>query len=586
MIQKNFNRSILILLLVSSVCFAGELNVLDAGAVADGKTDCTAVFQKLLDQAGAAGGGIVYVPAGQYAVKSNLVIPGGVTLEGTFTAPPSNRHDRFPNYHGSVLLAYAGRGSKDGKPFIQLAGNMATVKGFIVHYPEWKQSDVPPVPYPPCILGRGFDNLAVIDCCLINPYEGIRFERAGRQLVRNVYGYPIWRGFYVDECYDIGRMENCHFWPFGVNYRHDDPFCEWVNVNGVAFEFARTDWHYVINTFCFGYGVGYKFSQSERGACNGNFLGIGADSCRRAVLVEQGQPPGILITNGELVGRWGSEDSVCLEIAKDANTKVSLTNCSFWGPIDKCVLLKAPGSQFTANACHFLHWDNANKGSAAIELEAGKAIIQGNTFGHGDVNIRVAKEVKSAIIMGNQAEDGLTVENNAGKKTQILANEDDPVEWTDQARQHYHINIGVDGDSRYLRDSHGPEPDQGKGDHIRARWSGSKSKLVLPVVPNTDYILSLDVRIPALAADKDAGVYFLDKRLAELKPGENPIQVKLRSGDETNVTVEIRCKGWIPMQTDPNSRDNRTLGIRLFGLTMKAKDAGQKVFNANTGQWE
>ncbi|MBN1817867.1 MAG: hypothetical protein JW828_10940 [Sedimentisphaerales bacterium] len=586
MIQKSCNGSILIFLFVSSICFAADWNVLGAGAVADGKTDCTAAFQKLLDQAGAAGGGIVHVPAGQYAVKGNLVIPGGVTLEGTFTVPPTNRHDRFPTYHGSVLLAYAGRGSQEGKPFIQLAGNMATVKGLIVHYPEWKQNDVPPVPYPPCILGRGFDNLAVLDCCLINPYEGIRFERAGRQLVRNVYGYPIWRGFYVDECYDIGRMENCHFWPFGVNYRHDDPFCKWVNVNGVAFEFARTDWHYVLNTFCFGYGVGYKFSQSERGACNGNFLGIGADSCRRAVLVEQGQPPGILITNGELVGRWGSEDSVCLEIAKDAATKVSLTNCSFWGPIDTCVLLQALGSQFTANACHFLHWDNANKGSAAIELQAGKAIIQGNTFGHGDVNIRVGKDVKSAIILGNQAEDGLNVENHAGKKTQMLANEADPVEWTDQARQYYHINIGVEGDGRYLRDCHGPEPDLGKGDHIRARWSGPGSKLVLPVVPNTDYVLALNARVPAPAVDKEAGLYYQGKRLIGLETGENAIQVGLRSGQETTAVVEIRCRGWIPMETDPNSRDNRTLGIRLFGLTMKAKEAGEKIFNANTGQPE
>ena len=102
------------------------------------------------------------VPAGRFAIRGNLVVPGGVTLSGTFTAPPTNRHDGRPDYHGSVLLAYAGRGEPDAKPFIRLGGNMATVKGLIITYPEWKQSDVPPMPYPPCILGRGYDNMAYL----------------------------------------------------------------------------------------------------------------------------------------------------------------------------------------------------------------------------------------------------------------------------------------------------------------------------------------------------------------------------------------------------------------------------------------
>jgi hypothetical protein len=54
-----------------------------------------------------------------------------------------------------------------------------------------------------------------------------------------------------------------------------------------AFIFGRADWEYVLNTFCFAYRVGYRFVQTSTGGCNGNFLGIGADDCNRAVLVEQ-----------------------------------------------------------------------------------------------------------------------------------------------------------------------------------------------------------------------------------------------------------------------------------------------------------
>ncbi len=74
---------------------------------------------------------------------------------------------------------------------------------------------------------------------LLNPYEAIRLVGAARHLVRNVTGYPVWRGLYVDECYDIGRIENIHFWPFGVAYDPLDPYCLWINTRGVAFELAR-----------------------------------------------------------------------------------------------------------------------------------------------------------------------------------------------------------------------------------------------------------------------------------------------------------------------------------------------------------
>ena len=275
---------------------------------------------------------MVEVPAGRYRIDGNLSIPGRVTLQGTYRVPPTQV--RAQAELTGTRAAGLRRPRLGRRPAVHPAGRATTrlLAGLIVAYPEWKQTDVPPVPYPPCVESQDTENVGVLDCCFLNPYEGIKLVRAHRHLVRNVTGYPIKRGIFVDECYDIGHIENVHFWPFGVAYDPDDPYCKWVNTQGVAFELARTDWHYVSNTFCFGYGVGYKFSESKTGSANGNFLGLGADSCQRAVLVEQAQPPGLLITNGEFVGRWSSTDSVCLEIGPKAKGKVSLVNCSFWGP--------------------------------------------------------------------------------------------------------------------------------------------------------------------------------------------------------------------------------------------------------------
>jgi hypothetical protein len=65
--------------------FAGEstpqdlsrhFNVRSFGAVGDGKTDDTTAFQKALDAAGKAGGGVVYAPRGNYFFTGNLTMTG------------------------------------------------------------------------------------------------------------------------------------------------------------------------------------------------------------------------------------------------------------------------------------------------------------------------------------------------------------------------------------------------------------------------------------------------------------------------------------------------------------------------------
>ena len=303
------------------------------------------------------------------------------------------------------------------------------------------------------------------------------------------------------------------------------------------------------------------------------------------MLVEQAQEPGLLITNGEFVGRWGSEDSVCLEIAESSGGKVSLTNCSFWGPIDRCVWMRAPSAQFTANATHFLHWDNHNQNSAAIQLDAGKAIIQGSTFGSGDTCVFVGPKVKSAILMGNQAADGFNVDNQAGTKTQMIGNEGQTIAWTDEARAHYQIDIGADGDGRYVRGFQGQEKSHGQGLASTARWTTDQSRLILPTLKDTDYTLTLQVAIPSPAIDDKAGVYLGEKRIAEFKADMSNVTVNFRSGDKDTTVLEIRCKGWIPRKVLPGNQDDRTLGVQLFGVTAKTKSAGAKGFSANTGQW-
>ena len=52
---------------------------------------------------------------------------------------------------------------------------------------------------------------------------------------------------------------------------------KWQLTHGRAFVFGRSDWEYVLNTFAFGYAVGYHFIETPTGSMNGNFVGLGAD---------------------------------------------------------------------------------------------------------------------------------------------------------------------------------------------------------------------------------------------------------------------------------------------------------------------
>ena len=434
------------------------------GCRADGVHDDTEAIQKAIKAAAEAGGGTVLLPAGRYAIRGNLTIPAAVNLLGVCRVAPtagkpelsdatSVRITRPEDQPGTVLVAYTGRGEPEAAPLITLAGDMATVGGLTIIYPEFDPETIPLVPYPPTIGNApGVCNVGIENLLFLHTYEAIRLIGAPRHLIRNVTGYPLRRGILVDECGDIGHIENVHFWPFGLMaYNPTAPLGEWVALNGVAFEFGRTDWQYVTNTFCFGYGVGYRFSpgyiQSEGlggGGMNGQFSGMGADSCQRAILVEAALPFGVLISNAELSGRWKSPDAVCLEVMEGANCTFRLDNCFFAGAQERCVWMRDPKSQLTLTNCHFNNWN-----SCGMQVDGGMVSAQGCTFGYpgylnnpaynqaletldqgnrADICVKVGERASAVLLTGNLAAKGFQVENHAGSRTVCVGNQDWPAE--------------------------------------------------------------------------------------------------------------------------------------------------------------
>lgn len=385
------------------------VDVRDYGAVGDGKTDDTAAFTRAM-AAVSASGGTVSVGIGNYRIATHLDVPNRVTLEGIWKIPTA-----WTENQGSTLLAEEGAGSETGTPFITLNAN-STLKGITIFYPA--QAPEKRTPYPWCVASGGGDNASIIDCLLVNPYQAVDFatRNSGRHYIRGLYGQPLRRGIQVDKCYDVGRIENVHFWPFW-KWDEKSGIQAWMWKYSEAFIFARCDWEYVLNTFVFGYGVGYRFIKGPEGPCNGNFLGLGADAARIAVLVEACQAPGLLITNGQFVA-FGGENPTEVVVQPGHDGVVQFQNCAFWGPSHQIASIGGTG-QVSFNNCNFVHWDREQAQTPAIDLHGGHLTVNGCNFLQPAPQLAITGKAISAIFTSNRLGSPLGITNSAGANLQV-----------------------------------------------------------------------------------------------------------------------------------------------------------------------
>jgi hypothetical protein len=170
--------------------------------------DATSAVQKVLDNAGKSGGGIVYLPAGWYRISTRLRVPAGVELRGASAVP--NR-DQSGASGGTVLQAFEGRGTSapDTAPaLITLDGNKAGLRGLRVFYPENNPGAAEGVlPYPYAVRGNGAQTY-VVNAGFPNAWNGVDFTtyRNDGFVVRKIAGAFFDHAISVGQS-DRGRIE-------------------------------------------------------------------------------------------------------------------------------------------------------------------------------------------------------------------------------------------------------------------------------------------------------------------------------------------------------------------------------------------
>lgn len=394
------------------------IDVKQFGVKGDGKTDDSAAIQKALDACAANGGGVVRLPAGKYKLAMPITVPSGVMLAGEWEAP---HHAQLMK--GTVILAYAGRGKEDGPALVTLSPSSG-IKGMTFFYPLQRIPGTKP--YPWTIRGYGM-HCSVIDVTLVNSYKGIDFSSEPNELhyIRNVFGCPLKIGISVDKCTDIGRIENVHFNPHYWMRAEVEGIPSWQDLskylldNCTAFEFGRTDWEYVLNTFSYGCKVGMRFYASKNGACNGNFLGCGVDWARTAVLIEQTQSRDFSLLMVSLLGQI--LQTLKLRLTRDSRGSPNSRTVLFGDPTQQIARLSGDGF-VSFSQCNFQTWDRANIGIPAIEATKGSITIQACRFGRDLNQIKLGPDVKTATIIGNTMAGPEKIQNQSKGDVQISGN--------------------------------------------------------------------------------------------------------------------------------------------------------------------
>jgi hypothetical protein len=329
-----------------------------------------------------------------------------------------------------------GAGSIEGTAFITLLGPNSTLEGITVFYPDQVIGEKP-VPYPWTVRGGGGENVSIINVLLANPYQGVDFatNQAARHFVRGLYGQPLYKGIWVDQCYDIGRIQDVHFWPFWTG---DQRIIDFTTTNGTTFIFQRTDWEVVEDIFSWGYHVGVEFSTSKHGAMNGQMTDINLDNVNVGFDVSATQPYAVLVSNLNIANAGAGTDHVAIwgrNSGKEA--ELSIRGASFWGFIKQTLRWENSGAVSLSDA-HLIPW---NIEHPMMEILAGRALIHDNFFqpyhqkqikdyashdpvptDDGAIAVRIGPGVDNVMLHGNQLR-GNRIVNEAGPRALVTDNQ-------------------------------------------------------------------------------------------------------------------------------------------------------------------
>lgn len=410
------------------------------GAKAEPGFDNRAAFQAAIDAAYESGGGVVYIPAGNYefhstqiGIKSVRVRQGtsenkkdfnyeyvlrlhpGVQLRGDWAAPESNNRmvlgtilevrvgKNAPNYDGSVKSwwndSQAGNALRTtytsiADRFIEMNAGTG-VTNLSIWYPEQNINDVKPYPW---TLFQTQGNCATIEhVTLVNSYNGFNSAPSELHYVLDSYITALNKGIEVHVCTDIGRIENVSISPeyWAKSGLPGAPtlaeLTAYTKANSVGFQMHRSDWEYISYLHISGYKTGIWIGREPgfADAPNAQLYEVHVDNCENGLYVEDVNPYGILISNSSFGAAKGGN---AVYFYKDFSTSTQFNGVEFSGPI----VSDGSDGVISFESCLFGKYSDY-----ALKINNGNVLLSQCHFENADkhvylgMNMRTLKSVNS-----------------------------------------------------------------------------------------------------------------------------------------------------------------------------------------------
>lgn len=316
------------------------VDIRDYGADKD-STDNTGAVQKALNALRGIGG-TVYIPAGNWLFKGELVIPSGVELRGSTPVQQMQSKDCVT---GTILWIYSGKGDETGKPFITLEEGSG-VRGFSAYYPE-QNIDGETVKYPWTIRAVG-KNCWAEDITLTNSYNGMDFgtyETDGFY-IDFVGGSPVRRGIFVGNCKTEGWFQNCQFNP---NYAFVNSFSSGNKDYRLyycdAFVVGYVEKLHSFNLFEYGSKTGILFIEQDKKSASGAVINLGIDGTETSLRICKATD--IEFVNPQLVAMTSIKQKTNILIEDTFEGNAYFVNSNIWGPTN--TLIKVEGGNVDIN---------------------------------------------------------------------------------------------------------------------------------------------------------------------------------------------------------------------------------------------
>lgn len=250
--------------------------------------DATAAIQSALDAAGAAGGGIVYLPAGWYRIDSHLSVPAHVELRGASSIPFKSEPGASRN---TWLFCHEGRnGSIWNTAAVTLNGDGAGVNGIGFFYPGQNPETNGPqtiVSYPATIRADGKSDVYVNNVVFFNAYVGMILNNCPDHFVRNTMGTAFFRFAWLGGaagqistvlnnpvyCVENG-WDNTSWTDVVYTNTFWNDIIPWTRNNQIMMDFTAVPGENVFNAFSYGTAYLADFYNSS----TADFYNVGSDN--------------------------------------------------------------------------------------------------------------------------------------------------------------------------------------------------------------------------------------------------------------------------------------------------------------------